>query len=126
MRPNPKETADLVTFTEEILNGKLHFLCSGYDLSSSSCYPTPIEMQIVLYFTLSSNYQSLKKLFDYGKRFTICRYEFRSLENCFDTFCVPTVLYNTSLLNRCNLFVDGKFNYLKICSNCIHSKKCNP
>ena len=23
-----KETADLVTFTEEILNGKLHFLCS--------------------------------------------------------------------------------------------------
>ena len=27
MRPNPQETADLVTFTEEILNGKLHFLC---------------------------------------------------------------------------------------------------
>ena len=24
-----KETADLVTFTEEILNGKLHFLCSA-------------------------------------------------------------------------------------------------
>ena len=29
MRPNPQETTDLVTFTEEILNGKLHFLCSG-------------------------------------------------------------------------------------------------
>ena len=28
MRPNPPETADLVTFTEEILNEKLHFLCS--------------------------------------------------------------------------------------------------
>ena len=28
MWPNPKETADLVPFTEEILNGKLHFLCS--------------------------------------------------------------------------------------------------
>ena len=28
MGPNPQETADLVTFTEEILNGKLHFLCS--------------------------------------------------------------------------------------------------
>ena len=26
--PNPLETTDLVTFTEEILNGKLHFLCS--------------------------------------------------------------------------------------------------
>ena len=28
MRPNPLETADLVTFTEEILDGKLRFLCS--------------------------------------------------------------------------------------------------
>ena len=28
MWPNPQETADLVTFTEEILNGKLSFLCS--------------------------------------------------------------------------------------------------
>ena len=28
MWPNLQETADLVTFTEEILNGKLHFLCS--------------------------------------------------------------------------------------------------
>ena len=27
MWSNPLETADLVTFTEEILNGKLHFLC---------------------------------------------------------------------------------------------------
>ena len=25
---NPQETADLVTFTEEILSGKYHFLCS--------------------------------------------------------------------------------------------------
>ena len=29
MWPNPLETADLVTFTEEILNGKLYFLYSG-------------------------------------------------------------------------------------------------
>ena len=28
MWPNPRETADLVTFTGVILNGKLHFLCS--------------------------------------------------------------------------------------------------
>ena len=27
MGPNPQETADSVTFTEKILNGKLHFLC---------------------------------------------------------------------------------------------------
>ena len=29
MWPNPQLSADLVTFTEEILNGKLHFLCSA-------------------------------------------------------------------------------------------------
>ena len=28
MRPNPQFPADLVAFTEEIFNGKLHFLCS--------------------------------------------------------------------------------------------------
>ena len=29
MWPNRQEPADLVTFTEEVLNGKLHVLCSG-------------------------------------------------------------------------------------------------
>ena len=29
MLPNLQYPADLVTFIEEILNGKLHFLCSG-------------------------------------------------------------------------------------------------
>ena len=29
MWPNPEFPADLVTFNEEIFNGKLHFLCSG-------------------------------------------------------------------------------------------------
>ena len=28
MEPTPQFPEDLVTFTEEILNGKLHFLCS--------------------------------------------------------------------------------------------------
>ena len=28
MCPNSQKAADLVAFTEEILNGKLHFLCS--------------------------------------------------------------------------------------------------
>ena len=28
MKFSIKETADLVTFTEEIINGKTHFLCS--------------------------------------------------------------------------------------------------
>ena len=29
MWPDPQETADFATFTEEILNGKLYFLCSA-------------------------------------------------------------------------------------------------
>ena len=31
MRPNPQETADLVTFTEEIISGKLLF-CAVFDM----------------------------------------------------------------------------------------------
>ena len=30
---NPQKTVDLVTFTEKILIGKLHFLCSGIVIS---------------------------------------------------------------------------------------------
>ena len=29
MQPNLRVPVDLVTFTEKILNGKLHFFCSG-------------------------------------------------------------------------------------------------
>ena len=28
MRPSPQETTDMVTFTEQMLNGKLHLWCS--------------------------------------------------------------------------------------------------
>ena len=33
MWPSPQETADLVTFTEEIFDGKLHFLCTADTLT---------------------------------------------------------------------------------------------
>ena len=36
MLPNPQETAALVTFTEEIFNGKLHFLCSEFLIDSAT------------------------------------------------------------------------------------------
>ena len=42
MCSNPLETADLVTFTEEILNGKLHFLCNV-----SQFYPQKFHINIV-------------------------------------------------------------------------------
>ena len=37
MWPNSQETADLVAFAEELLNEKLHFLCS---VVSQQCYKT--------------------------------------------------------------------------------------
>ena len=46
MRPNSQETADLVTFAEEILNGKLQFLCSASTLvtkdSIQNFFKTPL------------------------------------------------------------------------------------
>ena len=36
MWPNPQETVDLVTFTEEFVNGKLHFLCSATKIKKRS------------------------------------------------------------------------------------------
>ena len=35
MWPNPQYPEDLVTFTEEIFNGKLYFLCSDYSCPSN-------------------------------------------------------------------------------------------
>ena len=35
MWPNPQKTAALVTFTEEILNGKLHFFVQWYRKQST-------------------------------------------------------------------------------------------
>ena len=35
MWPNPHETADFVTFTKEILNGKPHLLCSNFAVADT-------------------------------------------------------------------------------------------
>ena len=37
MLPNPQFPTDLVTFPEEILNGKLHFLCTVRNCMTNSC-----------------------------------------------------------------------------------------
>ena len=60
MWPNPQETEE--TFTEEILNGKLHFLCSvSYDVAD--LYPlVPIDrsIQVIIRF-LQNDHAELKK-----------------------------------------------------------------
>ena len=48
MWPDPQSPADLVTFTEEILNGKLHFLCSETLLNRSSAATSSFRYFYVL------------------------------------------------------------------------------
>ena len=44
MCPNSKFLADLVTFTEKIQNGKLHFLCSeGPEYGSTICIKNKLK-----------------------------------------------------------------------------------
>ena len=54
MWPNPQFPADLVTFTEEILNGKPHFLCivsrkplKFLELEASSRCPPKMKISII-------------------------------------------------------------------------------
>ena len=50
MWPNPQETADFVTFTEEILNGKLHFLCSAIYVitNSDTTFKTVYDLNVLV------------------------------------------------------------------------------
>ena len=60
MWQNPQEAADLVTFTEEILNGKLHFLCIEWNISKkdngklSKWYRTLLAESIIVTKKLSN------------------------------------------------------------------------
>ena len=54
MRPNPQESADLVAFTEEIPNGKLHFLRSVTNIKRqnvSSITAQKMKLSIKDFFT---------------------------------------------------------------------------
>ena len=57
MWPNLQETADLVTFIEEIFNGKFYFLCS---LNKATPLYRPIFCQ--LYFWHEADYEYRSKL----------------------------------------------------------------
>ena len=63
MWPNPQETADLVTFTKEILNGKLYFLCSEKG-HTNECFlysPQSYLYVIKLVFMFKSKFLKLKR-----------------------------------------------------------------
>ena len=61
MWPNPQETAHLVTFTEEILYGKLHFLYSGSASKS-------IEKSLIRFSTIENRDLSLLRCTTFYKQ----------------------------------------------------------
>ena len=58
------KTGDLVTFTGEILNGKLHFFCSDWALNTplEDCFTDPVGLT-VLEGDKSCYFSTLKKLY---------------------------------------------------------------
>ena len=65
---NPQETADLVTFTEEIFHGKLHFSCSVwvkiFDLKDNNSQWNPVLLIIEINMCSPISSVSLKRLFN--------------------------------------------------------------
>ena len=55
MRPNPQKTANLVTFTEEVFNGKLYFLCSVCRALSNFDFDLTITKKMHWVFQLFGN-----------------------------------------------------------------------
>ena len=49
MWPNPPETVDLVTFTEQIFNGELHFLWSDHEVECTGVEKIINELNSVMF-----------------------------------------------------------------------------
>ena len=98
MWPNPQETADLVTFTEEMLIGNLQFLCSEKILYGT-WYGTIINIFTKLTLREKCPYSEFfwsvfsRILTEYGEILRICPYSVQMRENMeqnnpnTDTFC---------------------------------------
>ena len=69
MWPHPQEIADLVKFTEEILNGKLNFLCSV--ISEKDGYLTTFKTWSNIFYQKQSPRGALYKM---------CPYNFRKIQ----------------------------------------------
>ena len=61
---NPQKTADLVIFTEKILNGKIHFLCRvAFSVNSSLSGIATCILQFLRFFVFyGENYDMTKTL----------------------------------------------------------------
>ena len=69
MWPNPQETADLVTYTEEILNWKLNLLCSAtlpWQAVANHVLNSAL-LDSVLYWTDNASSKKVNALLNIGK-----------------------------------------------------------
>ena len=106
MRPNLQFPADLVKFTEEILNWKLHFLCSDTALSitfSRLIIPNDDVQKFVLF-------QNTKKVTD-KQSF----YQILSRRKIFLIVFVPSIMKTAHLLHY--------IKYRKLCAFTKFSRK---
>ena len=90
MLPNPQEIADLVTFTEEILNAKLHVLCSVFTVKIFFIFLLLINLLI------SSGICSAPRL----SRFVILlAFTYRAIQ------CVPVDFYSSRFTMQAPSFI---------------------
>ena len=64
MRPNSQESADLVTFTEEIFEGKLYFLCSVREF---------VYQSVIIYYSRLIYHSVLQQRFSGQKKYSCFR-----------------------------------------------------
>ena len=110
MWPNSQKTADLVTFTEEILNGKLHFLCSvNSSLQGSSNF---LHLLRVLQAFLQESFTNSWKAFEASSNVV-----FMGVVR--GTLILPILIYSTEILEAffhghyTIVYYDETFKYIK-------------
>ena len=55
MQTNLQFSADLFTFTKDVLNGKLHFCAVPYDLRGKYLYPRPVMQNFRIFYLIATS-----------------------------------------------------------------------
>ena len=100
MCPNLQETADLVTFTEEILNEKLHFLCNVQDIQDMCQNQDNLgEFLVIFKFQDILRFQNFLATLNVPMSM-ICYLPFKGLIEIsfFQLLCCRTVIFKNSFL----------------------------
>ena len=129
---NPQETADLVSFTEESLDGKFHFLCNArFDiilkikmtidyyhvniLSKAEAYSEPCQTSKIEIFAKIVN--SLKPLTIFTEKLDLRCLTGISIRLCKETNGLISEFHLQSLVNIRNKFVSTKYTNQMIIGN---------